>query len=237
MGLIAVSGTQGIGKSTFIGDFLENWSNYSLPEKSYRDILKSKNLPNNKKTCKETQTAILDSMWEVIEPLDRNHVNIIMDRCPLDALVYMLWAYENNVGDFDDEYCASYISRVRDMLSKFDAFFFIPITKHNVEYGEKELRDIDPKYRQEIDAIFKGLVKLQINGDNTFFRKNDCGPIIEIFGNPQERVEMAKLYLKPDGSFYGEEDGYNLLDSTGENFLTDEKIPLQYETPKLEDFK
>lgn len=237
MGLISVSGTQRIGKSTFVQDFLKQWPQYSLPEKSYRDILKAKNLPNNRKTCKETQTAILDSMWEVIEPLDRNKVNVIMDRSPIDALVYTLWAYENNVGDFDDEYCANYISRVRDMLVKFDLFFFIPITKHNVEYGEKELSDTDPKYREEIDALFKGLLKLQLNGDDVFFRKNDCGPIVEIFGNPQERIEMARLYIKDTGEFYGEEDGYNLLDATGESFLTKERDPIQYAKPRLEDFK
>jgi thymidylate kinase len=238
MGLIAVSGTQRIGKSTFIKDFLTKWPNYKLPAKSYRDVLKSKNLPNNRKTCKETQTAILDSMWEIIEPINRERDNIIMDRCPLDALVYTIWAYENGVGDFDEQYISNYIKCVRDMLRKFDVFFFIPITKHNIEYSEKELSDIDPKYRTEIDAFFKGLQNIKDKSpDNIYFPKNDCGPIIEIFGDREERIRMANLYIKDNGEFYGENDGYDLLDATGNSFLTKERIPLQYETPKIEDFK
>jgi hypothetical protein len=57
---IAVVGTQCIGKSTYIKDFLDKWIMYSSPEKSYRDIIKEKNIPLNKQGTEESQRLILD---------------------------------------------------------------------------------------------------------------------------------------------------------------------------------
>ena len=51
---IAVTGTACVGKSTFVNDFLNNWSDiYSKPESSYRDMLKEKKLEHSKQTNKE----------------------------------------------------------------------------------------------------------------------------------------------------------------------------------------
>ena len=60
---VAVMGTACVGKSTFVSDFLKNWSDvYIQPEKTYRDIVKEKNLKHSKETSKETQQSILDFM-------------------------------------------------------------------------------------------------------------------------------------------------------------------------------
>src|SRR6056297_1727824 len=100
MPILSISGTQCMGKSTLVKDFKNQWKNYQSPIKSYRDILKEKNLPNNTETTPETQEAILDSMIESQKPYNRERDYVIFDRSPLDALAYTLRAYEHGIDGF-----------------------------------------------------------------------------------------------------------------------------------------
>ena len=79
---ICVSGTGSQGKSTFIKDFLEEWSIYKTPETSYRDSLKGQ---HSKKTTKKVQEKILNHMIDEIQKYTVDD-NIIFDRGPLDNL-------------------------------------------------------------------------------------------------------------------------------------------------------
>ena len=95
---------------------------------------------------------------------------------------------------------------IREALKTFDVIFFIPLTKVSpVEFKEDELRDNDLVYREEIDNIFKVFVQSFHQGDGRIFAADDAPPIIEIFGNPIERVEMTKLYITEEGQPYGED--------------------------------
>ncbi len=92
---IAISGAQCMGKSTLIKDFLAEWVNYKSPEKTYRDVLVEKGLPHSSSTTKESQQAILDFMVKQLEGT-RKSDKIVFDRCPLDNLVYSMWAYHHS---------------------------------------------------------------------------------------------------------------------------------------------
>lgn len=238
MGLISFSGTQNIGKSTLVKDFLKQWPMYSLPKRSYRDIIKEKGLKINKKTCKETQGIILDAMIDEISQYNRDGDNIVFDRCPLDNLVYTLWAYEKGDSDIDEAFVKECIGKVRNILREFSIMFFIPISKQNdIELVEKENRDIDPVYRDEIDNIFKALKTLKDNNDDGYFCHDDCGPIIEVFGSPEERIELLKLYLKEDGTFFGEDESL-IYDAIGNPLNVDENNQISIEdTDDIEKLK
>jgi predicted ATPase len=215
MAFITVSGTQGIGKTTFIGDFLAQWPSFKTPNKTYRDVISERGLSINKNVNKESQRIILDSIIESMNSHSRTE-NVIFDRCPLDNLVYTLWAYEKGVGDIDEEFVSDCINVTREALQNIDLMLMIPITSQNaIELEDDGLRDADPVYQQEIDELFQGLKRLRDNGDNAFFVKDDCSPIIEVFGNRHERIEICKLYLDEGGSFYGEEDSM-LYDAQGD---------------------
>ena len=206
MPIISVSGTQGIGKTTFIEDFLAQWPMYKTPDKSYRDIIKSKKLKINKEVTKEGQRLILDSIIESMNAHDNSEF-IILDRCPLDNLVYSLWAFEHEIGDIDEEFIADCITVVRSALQKIDLMLMIPITEHNdVALEEDGVRDVDPTYQKEINTLFQELKTLRDNADDVFFVKGDCSPIIEIFGDRSERTQITGLYIRTDGLFYGDED-------------------------------
>jgi|AntRauTorcE11897_2_1112592.scaffolds.fasta_scaffold01218_13 predicted ATPase len=215
MPLITVSGTQGIGKSTFIEDFLIQYPMFKTPERTYRDVIKEKGLKINKETTKYSQGLILDSIIEVMNSYSKSD-DIIFDRCPLDNLVYSLWAYEKGIGDMDDDFVTECIQKSRLAMQKIDLILLIPITTQNIEIIEGENREIDAVYQKEINEVFQGLKRLRDKGtDDTFFVKDDCSPIIEIYGSRQDRINMTKLYLKENGSFYGDEDNM-LLDARGD---------------------
>ena len=73
---IAVVGTQCIGKSTYIKDFLKKWSMYSTPEKTYRDIVKEKNIPLNKLGDEHSQKIILDFLIEQATSFSKKEIHL-----------------------------------------------------------------------------------------------------------------------------------------------------------------
>jgi predicted ATPase len=204
---ISISGTQNIGKTTLLKDMLSKWSLYSTPENTYRDILKEKNYPRNKSCNKEGQWAILNHMIDEMQKYTVSD-NVIFDRSPLDCLIYSLWAYEKKSSDIDKAFIDKIIPLVKESLKYVDIIFLLPITKTSpVEIVEDGLRDIDPVYREEIDNLFKGIFyQYQHNiGRTVFLPVEDCPAIIEIFGNPEERIMLINQYLDENGAVYGEE--------------------------------
>lgn len=202
---IAVSGTTCIGKSTFVADFLKQWSNYTAPRYSYRDELAK--LPHSKSCTKDTQWLILNSMIDELQKHDaKDHV--IYDRCPLDNLVYSIWAFDKGEGDIDQEFIAKCVPLVRESMRFLDIIFFVPITRAApVDVVSNGLRETDVQYIEEIDNIFKAIVQqYQCNIDKTqFFPRDDSPGVIEIFGTPEQRIYLAQQYLNADGDIIGAE--------------------------------
>ena len=204
---IAISGTTGIGKSTLINDFLNNWSSYKTPDSSYRDVLKDKNYPHSKNCNKEGQWAILNSMLDEMQKYSKDD-KVIFDRCPWDMLVYSLWASEKGSSDIDKEFIDKIIPIVKNSLKNLDLILFIPISKHSpVAIEDNGKRETDPDYIAEIDWIFKALFHEYQHslGKTPFFDAEDSPAIIEIFGNPLERIMLIQQYLNVDGEVIGDE--------------------------------
>jgi len=215
---IAISGTACQGKTTLIRDFLDQWPSYTTPEKTYRDIIKENNLDHSSKTNKKTQKNILDFMIKEQKKY-RNSDNVIFDRCPLDNLIYSMWATEQSELDIDNKFVKKCIPLVRESFRNLDIIFFTPITKvAPVQLEEDDLRDSDPKITEEIDCIFKAMHREYMDNDaSVFFVKDDKPGIIEVFGNRRERIEVIKLYLDGEGDIV--EPG-NIID---EEMMTDIK--------------
>lgn len=200
---IAVSGAQNTGKSTFIKDFLAKWTMYESPNNSYRNILKEKNLEHSKKGTEESQKIILDNLVDqAIESSKKNFV--ILDRCVLDNLAYSSWLNINE--KVSEKFLDESRILVRETLKLFDIIFFLPITKISpIEIENNNSRETDPTYREEIDTIFKAFQESYHRGDGRIFPKGDSPPIIEIFGNREERIKLTELYIRPDGKCFDED--------------------------------
>lgn len=202
---IAISGTGNQGKSTLIKDFLKEWPNFKTESETYREKITSENLPHSKETTKDTQWKILNHMIDEMQTFKADD-KVIMDRCPIDNLVYSLWAFEKGVGDIDKEFIDKCIPLVCESMRHLDIIFFLPITKAApVKIEDDGMRETDPMFIKEIDNIFKmiGAQHYQNNGKNPFFPKDDAPGWIEIFGTPEVRIAMIKQYLDVDGDLIG----------------------------------
>lgn len=199
---IAISGTACQGKSTLINDFLEYWPNYKKPEKTYRDVIIEQDLHHSSLTNKDTQWAILNFMIDELQKTSKED-NIIFDRCPLDNIVYSIWAEAKKESNVDEEFIKKCMPLVRESLRFIDIIFFTPITKvAPVEVVEDNLRDTNKDYIEEIDNIFKAVHRDYMNNPkSSFFVEDDRPGIIEVFGNRTERIELIKLYLDKNGKF------------------------------------
>jgi predicted ATPase len=203
---IAVVGTQCIGKSTYINDFLKKWPMYSTPEKTYRDIIKEKNLKYNENGNEESQKIILDCLIDQTIQYSKKDF-VIFDRCILDNLAYTAWL--NMDGKVSDEFFEQSRLIVKECLKLYDILFFLPLTKFSkINLTENELRSVDPAYREEVDSLFKVFQISYNKADGRVFPAEDCPALIEIFGSPEERIALTTMYIQPDGTPFGEEQSF-----------------------------
>jgi len=198
---IAVCGTSCIGKTTYIQDFLQTWKNYKNPEKTYRNSVDKELL--NKSGTEESQKFILNALVDQAIEFSKKD-NVIFDRCVLDNLVYTTWLYLND--KVSEKFLEESRIIVRETLKLYDILFFIPITKvAPVEISEKETRETDSVYREEIDNIFKSFISSYHKSEGKIFPSEDCPAVIDIFGSPIERIKVTQLYLTENGTPYGED--------------------------------
>jgi len=202
---IAISGTANLGKSTLVQDFLQEWNMYGREVKTYRDVLNEKQLPHSKKTTKESQKAILDYMVDTLKEFKKGD-KVIFDRCPLDNLVYSMWAMSQEDSDIDEDFIDECIPIVKEALTNLDIIFFIPMTKFNkIDIEDDGFRETDKQYIKEIDNFFKVLQRHyhEHPQDNPFFPRDDSPALIEVFGSREERINMIKLYIDGEGDLIG----------------------------------
>jgi len=197
---IAISGSACQGKSTLINDIIAKWPMYKRSKESYRTYIKDNNIKLNKEVSKESQLEILKLLLSDIKATSK-HENIIFDRCCLDNIVYSLWSNAKNVSDIDDAFIRECIPLVKESMHHLDIIFFLPITNvAPVPIIQKQNRETDPTFIAEIDNIFKVISHgFYHTGKSPFFPDEDRPPIIEIFGSPEERIEMVKLYINNTG--------------------------------------
>lgn len=207
---IAISGTACQGKTTLVNDILNKWPMYKRSKESYRAYIKENNIKLNKEVTKNSQLEILKLILADIKSTSKDD-NIIFDRCCLDNIVYSLWSNAKNTSDIDDEFIRECIPLVKESMHHLDIIFFLPITNvAPVPIVQKTNREIDPTYITEIDNIFKVISHdFYHTGKSPFFPDEDRPPIIEIFGSPEERIEMVKLYIGNTGSLVEDNSIFN----------------------------
>lgn len=220
---LAISGTAAQGKTTLLNAFLDNWKMYETPKLSYRSLLPEDS--HSMQTTKETQWNILNHMIDQMEKYTAKD-HIIFDRCPLDNLVYTMWAFHKEVGDIDELFVEKCIPIVRESMKLLDIIFIIPIT--NVAQSDIEddgVRETDAEYITEIDNFFKAMYNNWSSEDGRFFPKEDRAALVEIFGTTEERIKLLEFYINEDGNMFGEEE--SMIDT--EQLYDQFGIPVSYQ--------
>ena len=200
---VAVSGSGRMGKTTFVNDFLKNWTSYKTSEKTYRNLIEEDT--HSQKTNGKSQLKYLDALVKQVEGYQRTD-NVIHDRCPLDNLVYSMWAYDKGNKGCDAIMMERTIGTVKESMKNLDIIFIITTSAMNKIVLREDDTKKDFKYLEEIDNIFKEIyTRYTKDGCHAFFPKDDMPAIIDLHGNPQERIALAKMYITPEGGTYGED--------------------------------
>jgi len=199
---IAIIGSQNSGKSHLIGEFIQKWPMYKTPEKTYRNIIKSRNIKINQEGDEESQKVILNALIDEVQQASGDF--LIFDRCVVDNIAYTLWLNAHDKAS--DKFVMDSKFLALQTLKMFDILFYIPL-RDEIKIEEKDNRDTNPEFRKEIDNIFKALVLSYEKGTGAFFPTEDCPAVITLDGPPDIRCEQIRLYLKDNGKFFTDEDG------------------------------
>jgi len=199
---IAIIGAQGSGKSFLIQEFLQKWPMYKKSEKSYRDLIKERNITINQEGNEESQKIILNALIDEVQQTTGDF--LIFDRCVVDNIAYTLWL--NAHDKVSDKFVVDCKFLALQTIKLFDIIFYLPLRKE-ITLQDKETRDSDPKFREEIDNIFKALVTSYEKGTGAFFPTEDCPAVLTLDGPPDLRCDQIRLYLKDNGKFFTDEDG------------------------------
>ena len=187
---MAVIGTQNTGKSSFIKDLIKYYENNTLvkpfvtSEIDYRKKIEQEGLSINQKGNLRCQKIIFDTLTEqLVKAINDDSVsNFVSDRSPIDAYVYTVWLKENNpdsgITDNDLEIMFDKLNR---FIHLYDDIIFIDLDRcKDIKIVDDKFRDTDPKFREEIDKIFKKtILNLHLAG-----KANSV-----IFGTREERIE------------------------------------------------
>lgn len=203
---IAICGCQASGKTFLIQEFLSKWPMYKTPEKTYRDIIKSRDIKINKEGDEVSQKVILNALIDEVQQSKGDF--LIFDRCVVDNIAYTLWL--NAHDKVSDKFVMDSKFLALQTLKLFDIIFYIPL-REEIKIEKKDNRDTDPQFREEIDNIFRALVLSYERGTGAFFPVEDCPAVITLDGPPDLRCEQIRLYLKENGKFFTDEDG-SLID-------------------------
>lgn len=195
---VAITGTNGVGKTTLLQSILREWECFTTPEETYRD--KIKNRYTGKVTAKR-QKLIMDHMIHTGQRYGRND-NVLYDRCAVDNMVYSLHAFNN--GLVSEKFITKTAERLKGALRNIDLILFIPLTQHDsLDLSETLNGKLTVEYAKEIDFIFKSLYREWEKRESPFVDFEDKPHIIEVFGSPEERLEIARLYIDEDGEAFG----------------------------------
>jgi len=221
---LAISSTACMGKTTLVNDFIKEWPEYKKVSNSCQSIIKEKNLNINKNGDENSQRIIRDVYIDNSQMYSRKD-NTIYDRSILDNLAYSMWL--NYYGKVSDDFIKESIEITSQTLKTFDIIFFIPMSpSYPVNFVESNSIDIDEKYREEIDNIFKAIIADYRKTNRCIFPARDCPAVIEVFGTEKERIELMKLYITKDGNAYGEKDSL-IVNPYGHNPLIADPEPEQ----------
>jgi len=234
---IAISGSACQGKSTLIDDMIKTWPMYKRSNESYRKLIKDEAIPLNDKVTKDGQWKILNCLIDDIQNTSKGD-HVIFDRCPLDNLVYSLWSNSKGESDIDDEFIKKCIPLVQETMHSLDIIYFTPITKFSpIPIEARESRNISEEYIKEIDNIFKAIsYSYAKTGASPFFPSEDRPPIIEVFGDREQRIAMMQLYIDNTGDIITDEksvlsdDNIDLVEKLMRDQKEAQKAEVQEET-------
>lgn len=194
---IVFCGTQCNGKTTLIENFKHNWEMYISPKRTYRDIIKEKNLNINQNGDTDSQRIIRDALIDqTMEMVGEKYV--AYDRSLIDNIAYTLYGMEKGKIT-DPNFIAESFLLCKEMMKMVDIVFWLPLNP-DIQLVESDNRDTDITFREEIDQIFCGIFVSYNSNDGVLFDPSDQPAMIELRGDVQQKIDTIASYIGLDGA-------------------------------------
>lgn len=185
--LFSVIGTQNVGKTTFLNDFLKAFPGWAKPEIDYRGIVEKMGLKLNREGNLYSQKILFNFTLTDLLSNSGQPRNTILDRSIIDAYAYTYWLFKNKPEDsgVTEESVLKQYDTINNNIARYDKIFYIPLSKcPDIAVIDDKFRDTDLEYRKQIDEIFTNTIK-----------KLELTNVFEIYGNREERIELVKNVL------------------------------------------
>jgi len=148
---IAISGSQGVGKSTLMAKI----EDMHIPEryvfiKEIVRTLKNQGIKINRDADYFSQCKILEEHYKNT----LRYESFITDRCAVDAFVYATYDYLN--GKYTFEQYKQFENIFLECIRQYNIFYFLPV---EFEIEKDGVRDIDKQYQKEINDLFITIYK------------------------------------------------------------------------------
>ena len=210
---VSISGCPGNGKSDYIEQFLETWPMYKVASPDVGSYIKEHNIniiDPEQKDLEDILSYYADTMMKYTP-----ESNVIFHGSPIDCIVRTIYATERMDTELDELFVHKTIQIARNLFSMLDVMFLFPITKSDPD------REVTfSKSDRELDCLYKGILSSYLTQDDTYFPKEDCAPVIEMFGTDEQRIAMTKMYISESGEVHGDDASLinNALEEMGEDF-------------------
>ena len=181
---ITVIGTQCVGKSTLIKDFIKENPRFITPTVDYRTIITENNLQLNRTGNYRSQKFLFDFIKNQTVELANKKGEYILDRSLIDVVAYSLWLVEHTNTFTKDQYDDMY-KTMTYLVSLYDSILYNPLHSNaHVSIQDDKFRDTDPVYREEIDHNFEIIINALL--------QYKVSTIHTIYGDRVERINMIK---------------------------------------------
>ncbi len=186
---IAISGTHCMGKTTFIQDFLKNYPEYIYEEEPYYRLQENHDIEFS---VEPTIDGFIEQLEYSRERLDFHAAqeNVIFERCPIDFVAYSMYLSYQEGMNLEDTHIFEMIPEIKEVLENLDLIVFLPMTReHPIIFPESE----DGIYRESVDVALKQIYREDLFD---FFPNHGHPQLIEIWGNPEERMKQLEFILE-----------------------------------------
>jgi hypothetical protein len=194
---IALCGVRQNDTNEFISQLIKEWPMYEIVEvKPEINLNKDLTYPDNETLANKQYKLLNDRIDKAME--FNKTKNILHTYSTLDSLVSIFWNASKGNEEFDDLFIQRAIMLAKQSMTFYDVIFYLCLS--NKQEGNTDT---------EFDNFYSVILETYTKNKPWIFPFNEPSgspPMIEIFGNVQEKIQMMKLYINTDGQAYCAED-------------------------------
>ena len=173
---IAISGTHGVGKSTFINEFLRRYPEFAHEPEPYTVLVEDLGEEFSAEPCVEDFQRQLEFNIERLSQHAADE-NVIYERCPVDFLAY--------IHALDPQSAEALLESVIKAMQQLDLVVYLPFDESTVE-------DEYPKLQRAVERRLSSI-----------FREDEFGimgstkaTVVEAVGPTDHRLRTLLMYIK-----------------------------------------